>query len=118
MSRRSARVEDLVRAELSALILRELHDPRVRLVTITRVEISRDLRHAHIAISALGSEADRTAAVAALVGARGFLRTRLASRLDLRAVPELSFVLDRGAEHSQKISDLLEGLDHAPDRDS
>jgi ribosome-binding factor A len=74
------------------------------------VQITSDLRRAAVRISALGEEQERLAAVEALRHARGFLRTELARRLRLRVTPELVFELDRGAEHSQKISDLLESL--------
>lgn len=118
MSRRTERIDDLIRAELSDLILRELRDPRVSLATVTRVEITGDLRHARVSISALGDEEKRAAAVAALEGARGLLRSRLAPRLKLRVVPELHFQLDRGAEYSQQISKLLEELHHGDDDNS
>jgi len=62
--------------------------------------------------------AERAAAVAALNHARGFLRSRLAGRLRLRAVPDLEFHLDRGAEHSERISRLLEELGDVHDEDS
>jgi ribosome-binding factor A len=110
MSRRSDRVADEVRKELSQLIFREVKDPRIKLVSVTEVQITSDLRRAVVRISALGEEQDRLAAVEALRHARGFLRTELAHRLRLRVTPELVFELDRGAEHSQKISDLLESL--------
>ncbi len=115
MSQRTDRIGDLLRSELASLVQRDMHDPRVRLVTITRVEVSPDLRHARVAVSALGEEAQRTAAVEALVHARGYLRRELAHRLSLRVTPELEFHLDRGAEQSQRISDLLESL--APEGD-
>lgn len=110
MSRRSDRVADEVRKELSQLIFREVKDPRIKLVSVTEVQITSDLRRAVVRISALGEEQERLAAVEALRHARGFLRTELAHRLRLRVTPELVFELDRGAEHSQKISDLLESL--------
>lgn len=110
MSQRLDRLADLVRAELAVLLQREVRDPRVGLATVTRVDLSRDLGHAVIHISALGSEEQRTGAIAALMHARGFLRRELAHRLSLRTTPELKFVLDRGAEHSQRISDLLDDL--------
>ncbi|MBP7755866.1 MAG: 30S ribosome-binding factor RbfA [Thermoanaerobaculia bacterium] len=118
MSRRVERVADLLRVELSELLHRELDDPRSRLAVIGRIEVSPDLRHARIAVSALGSEPERAAAVAALNHARGFLRSRLAGRLRLRAVPDLEFHLDRGAEHSERISRLLEELGDVHDEDS
>jgi len=116
---RSARLEDVLCNELAELMRRELADPRLRLATISRAEVSHDLSHARIGISVLGSDqGQREAAVAALVKASGFLRARLASRLKLRIVPELAFELDHGAEHSQNISDLLDSLHHDPDPSS
>ena len=117
MSRRTDRVADVVRAELSDLLLRHVQDPRIRLASVSGVELSPDLRRAVVKISALGEEAQRLETVEALRHARGYLRTELASRLRMRVTPELVFELDRGAEHSQKISDLLESL-HGPDENS
>ena len=116
MSRRTDRVEDLIRAELSQLILRELHDPRVRLATVSEVHVTPDLRKARIAVSVMGEEPAREGAVAALQHASGFLRRQLGSRLRLRATPELTFTLDRGAEHSMHIASLLETLHHDDDK--
>ena len=116
MSRRTDRVEDLIRAELSQLILRELHDPRVRLATVSAVHVTPDLRKARIAVSVMGEEPAREGAVAALQHASGFLRRQLGSRLRLRATPELLFTLDRGAEHIVHIASLLETLHHDDDK--
>jgi ribosome-binding factor A len=110
VSRRTARIEDLLRAELADLLLRDLHDPRVRLATISSVTVSPDLRHARVLVSVLGDERQREEGVEGLRHARGFLRTQLSHRLRLRVVPELGFELDRGAEYSQRITDLLHGL--------
>ena len=110
MSQRTERIGDLIRGELSELIRRDLRDPRVGLATVNRVEVSRDLGHATVFVSALGAEPERETAVRGLESARGYLRRELARRLSLRATPELHFELDRGAEHSQRISDLLDGL--------
>jgi len=110
MTQRTQRIGDLIRAELAVLLQREIRDPRVRLATVSHVEVSRDLRHAVVRVSALGEESQRAAAVEGLEHARGFLRRELAHRLSLRFTPELRFVLDRGAEHSQAISELLDGL--------
>jgi ribosome-binding factor A len=117
MSRRTDRLSDLLRAELSELILREIKDPRIKLVSLTGVEVTSDLRRAIVRVSVLGEESQREEAVEALRHARGFLRTELAHRLRTRVTPELVFELDRGAEHSQKISDLLESL-HGRDESS
>ncbi len=114
MSRRTERVEDLLRGELAILIQRELADPRVRLTTVSAVNVSPDLKQATVRVSVVGEEPARLASVEALRHARRFLRARLARQLrHMRSIPELSFELDRGAEHSQRISDLLETLhDH------
>jgi ribosome-binding factor A len=117
VSRRTDRVSDLLRAELSQLLLREVHDPRVKLAAVSGIDVTPDLRRAVVKISVLGDEAQREAAIEGLRHARGFLRTELAHRLRLRVTPELVFELDRGAEHSQQISDLLESL-HGRDESS
>ncbi len=120
MSRRTDRVADQLRAELSDLVRRDVHDPRIRqasLVGIMDIDVSPDLRRAVVKVSALGEEPDRLATIAALEHARGFLRSELARRLRLRVTPELHFELDRGAEHSQSIADLLESL-HGRDQSS
>ncbi|HEV2855239.1 MAG TPA: 30S ribosome-binding factor RbfA [Thermoanaerobaculia bacterium] len=117
MSRRTDRVSDLLRAELSDLLLREVHDPRVKLASVTEVDVTTDLKRAVVKVSVLGDDQQREEAIEGLRHARGFLRTELSHRLRTRATPELVFELDRGAEHSQKISDLLESL-HGRDESS
>ncbi|HXU44952.1 MAG TPA: 30S ribosome-binding factor RbfA [Thermoanaerobaculia bacterium] len=119
MSRRTDRVGDVLRAELADLLLREVKDPRVRLATITAVDVTADLRHATVDVSVLGEEAERVATVEALQHAKGFLRSEIARRLrHLRVAPELTFKLDRGAEHSQNIANLLESLHGSNDDES
>ena len=117
MSRRTDRVSDLLRAELSDLLLRELHDPRVKLATVTEVQVSPDLHRAVVKISALGDDKQREETIEGLRHAKGFLRTELSHRLRTRVTPELVFELDRGAEHSQRIADILESL-HGRDESS
>ena len=108
MTQRTERVGDLIRAELAELIRREMRDPRVALTSVSAVEVARDFSHATVKVSALGDEHSRLAAIAALERAKGFLRRELSRRLTLRTTPELHFELDRGAEHMQRITDLLE----------
>ena len=111
MSQRSDRVGDLLRSELAAIIQHEVRDPRVRLATVSGVTVSRDLSHAEVRVSVLGEDSQREECLTALVRAAGFIRSLLAKRVRLRTVPELHFSLDRGAEHSQHISQILEDLD-------
>ena len=108
MTRRTDRVEDLLRAELAQLLLRDVNDPRVRLATVSEVTVTSDLRHAKVKVSVLGDDSHRVEAIEGLRRAKGFLRSQLAHRLRLRVVPELDFELDRGAEYSQQISALLD----------
>jgi ribosome-binding factor A len=113
MSRRTHRIGDLLRNELAELVRRDVHDPRIthaRLVGIVDLDVAPDLKRALVRVSALGDDKERQAVIAALDHAKGFLRSELARRLRLRVTPELHFELDRGAEHSQTISDLLESL--------
>lgn len=112
MSRRSQRVEDLLRAELADLLLREARDPRIRQAHVAGIDVSPDLGSARVHVSVLAEDVEREGAVEALNKAAGFFRTQLAKRLrHMRRVPNLSFVLDRGPEHSQRISELLENLE-------
>ena len=110
MSRRTQRVGELLQSELSQLLLRSVQDPRVRTASIAAVDVSPDLRRAVVRVSVL-DDSQREDCLAALRHAAGFLRHQLAHRLrHMRVMPELIFELDRGAEHSQRISDLLERL--------
>lgn len=117
-SHRIERLSDTLRASLSQLLLMEARDPRLRLVSISSVRISPDLHVADIAVSVMDPEQDRDEVLESLRGAAGFLRTQLSRRLDLRHTPELRFRIDRGAEHSERIDQLLAGLHLEPDSDS
>ena len=111
MTRRSQRVGELLQAEISQLLVRRVQDPRIRMTSVAAVDVSPDLRRAVVRISVL-DESRREESLTALRSATGFLRHQLARRLrHMRATPELIFEIDRGAEHSQQISDLLERLD-------
>lgn len=108
MSHRVEQIGDIIRAELSRLFLTEVRDPRVKLAVVTSVAMSKDLRHARVNVSVLGTEEERLTCVETLQKARGFLRTRVAARVQLRHAPELTFVLDRGAEYAERIQHLLD----------
>lgn len=112
MSRRTDRVAELLQAELAEVLLREVRDPRLSMASIATIDLSPDLRHARVRVSILGSDAEREKSLGALRRAAGFLRRRLAQRnRSMKTIPELHFDIDRGAEYSQRISKLLEGLD-------
>jgi ribosome-binding factor A len=107
---RLQRVNQLIREEISHLIQRELKDPRLGFVTVTEVDVAKDLRSAKVYVSVLGSEAQWQASLEALESARGFIRNWLLPRLRLRAVPHLTFHPDRSMAHAAHIQTVLEGL--------
>ena len=114
MSRRSARIGDVLRQEISDVILRRLRDPRVQLATISAVDVSPDLRRATVRVSVLGEEPIREECLEALRHAAGYIRSQLARKLrNMRVLPDLVFELDRGPEHSHNIDQLLEHLHDA-----
>jgi ribosome-binding factor A len=113
-SRRSERVADLVRAEISRLVLLEAHDPILRTLTITDVVMPPDLRSARVYFSVLGGEAERDAGRAALDRASSFLRREVGRRCALRFVPELHFFPDVSLERGARIEELLATYAHAP----
>jgi ribosome-binding factor A len=110
MSRRTDRVADLIRKELSILLLREVSDPRIRLATLSEVTVAPNLEWAKVSVSVLGDDEQREECLKALRKASGYLRTLLGKRLDMRTTPQLQFSLDRGAEYSMHISQLLDEL--------
>ena len=108
--KRVLRVGEALRRELSFILDREVSDPRIGMVTITRVELSDDLRYAKLFVSFLGDREERDTALRHLKRARKFLRAQLASRLDLRLVPELTFMLDDSSEQYLRISEVLKQI--------
>ena len=106
-TRRSQRVALLVREELSRLVLTEAHDPDLRRVTITDVEMPPDLKSARVYYSCLGGSEDRESARAALDRAAGYLRREVTQRCRLRYAPELHFLFDATLEQGARIEELL-----------
>ena len=106
-TRRSQRVADLVRGELSNLLLLEAHDPAVKGVTVTAVEMSPDLQSARVYFSVLGGDAERARAAEGLARASGYLRREIGRRCGLRYTPELHFVADRSLERGARVEELL-----------
>ena len=107
---RPIRVGELIQAEIAALMLKELKDPRLKMSTISHVDVSSDLRHAKLYISHLGSEAEREAAIEGFQCAAGFIRRQLGKRLKLRYVLQLTFQLDTAIAYGVKVSHILHEL--------
>jgi ribosome-binding factor A len=109
--KRSERLGELVLAEISTLLAREIKDPRIGFVTFTRVDMSDDLRHAKVFASIMGSAAEKARALQGLSSATGYIRRHLGRTLHLRYTPEITFLIDESLEHGAKIAQLLRQLD-------
>ena len=107
---RPDRVGDLVRTELSVLLLRHVRDPGVARITLTHVRMSRDLQQARVYYTGPDSEIDRRETARALRRTRPFLRRMLAQRLKLRHVPELAFEYDDSAARQDRIARIFDKL--------
>jgi ribosome-binding factor A len=105
---RSSRIADQIQRDLSEAIRTELKDPRVGMVTITAVEVSRDLSHARVFVTSLAGAEAMEESLRALRHAAGFLRSLLARTLRLRTVPELQFVYDESVERGIRLSRLID----------
>jgi len=111
VSQRTDRLDSQIRQELMDLLQREMKDPRVGFVTITRVETARDLGSARIWVSILGTEEERDRSMKALGVATPWLRRRLAERLTLRSVPQLSLRHDDSIEAGDRVLRLLREIE-------
>jgi ribosome-binding factor A len=107
---RAERVSDAVQQELAALIRSEVRDPRVGMVNVTEVQISRDLAYGKVFVSFVGDRDQKQIdeAIDALNGASGYLRKLLAANIKLRIVPKLSFIYDESGRRGQHLSALID----------
>ena len=107
---RTQRVADHLQRELAQLIQQELRDPRIGMVSITGVDVSRDLAHARVWFTRLGSDTPEEASEAAkaLNGAAGFLRSLLSRDSNLRSVPQLGFRFDTSVGRGRDMEDLIQ----------
>jgi ribosome-binding factor A len=107
---RADRVADAIQRELAQLVREELRDPRLGIVNITAVEVSKDMTSAKVFVNFVAgkSDAEADAAVEVLNNAQGFLRTQLAKLIRLRIVPRLRFYYDASGQRGQKLSALID----------
>lgn len=112
MTRRTERVNELLREEISRIVLRELHDPAFQrgLISVTDVEVSPDLRHARVFVSVMGSEEERVQVFEALERARHFVERELSRRLAMRQTPELAFRRDDSIERAVRLTQLIKDV--------
>jgi ribosome-binding factor A len=105
--KRADRVAELIRADMSEIIGKEVKDPRLHSVTITSVKVTDDLRNAKIYFVEMGKDECSPEIKAGLATASGFIRRELGKRLQLRFVPELTFVHDTSFGYGNRIEKLL-----------
>jgi ribosome-binding factor A len=108
--KRLERVNQLIKEEISAVLQRQIKDPRLGFVTVTEVDTTADLKLARVYVSVLGPEEQWAKSFKALESARGFVWNWLRKHLDLRVTPQLAFRPDRSMEHAAHIQALLAGL--------
>ena len=108
VSNRPRRVAGLLQKELAPIIQQELNDPRIRNITLTTVEVSRDLKSARVYITTLEGVDAGKEAVVALNKAKPYLKKQLKDRLELRAVPDLRFIYDESVERGANLSALID----------
>jgi ribosome-binding factor A len=115
-SRRMARVAELIKREVSQMLLNGIKDDRVGsgMVSVTDVDVSGDLQHAKIFVSIYGSEEAKTETMAGLKSATGYVRSELGQRIRLRRTPEVIFIEDRSLERGMRVLSLLNRINQDP----
>jgi ribosome-binding factor A len=107
---RPERVQEALRQEISKVALEEIKDPRVGFLTITRVELTKDLRYAKVYFSVLGGAKEKALALKGLNSAKGYIKGVVADRISLRLVPDISFRIDESIEHTEEIFNMFKKI--------
>ena len=110
MANRQKRLGELLKHEISDMILRGIKDPRIGFVSVTSVELTADLRQAKVFVSVLGSESERKSSLAGLRSATGFIRRELGQRLRLKYLPEIIVEYDTSIEQGSRILALIDSV--------
>jgi len=108
MSRRTLKAAEAIRQVVGMAILTEIQDPRVKDVTVVRVEVSGDMQTAKVYVSVMGDDAKQNLCLKGLKSCAGFLQSKIAKRIDTRYVPHIQFVLDQGVKNQLLISKMLD----------
>ncbi len=113
---RIKRINEMIKREIGMMLLEDVRDPRLKFVTITDVVVSKDLQHAKVFYSFLGS--DKQAVEEALENARGFIRRLVGQRVIMRYTPEIIFLYDKSIEYGDRIEQTLEEIKRRADGES
>ncbi|MBG1257954.1 30S ribosome-binding factor RbfA [Nostoc commune] len=113
-NRRVSRVAELIKREVSQMLLNGIKDDRVGtgMVSVTDVDVSGDLQHAKVYVSIYGTDEAKVETMAGLKSATGYVRSELGARIRLRRTPEVIFLEDRSIERGNKVLALLDQLNH------
>ncbi|MEC9490429.1 MAG: 30S ribosome-binding factor RbfA [Halanaerobiales bacterium] len=109
-NKRAVRVGELLKEEISQIVLREMKDPRIGFVSVTDVVVSGDLRHAKVFISVYGSNKEKEETLAGLQQAQGFVRKLVGERVKIHHTPEIIFRYDDSIENGVHISEIIKDL--------
>ncbi len=109
--KRSARMRELIQAEVASIIREELKDPRIGFVTVMHVELADNLRHADIYISPMGTDQQKKATFKAIRSATPFIRRLLGERIKIKFIPEITVKWDHSGEHADTVFRLLRELE-------
>lgn len=107
---RSERVAEEIRKEVATMLFGEIHDPRIGFVTITKVQVSKDLRHAKVYFSIIGSDEEKEKTMEGLQSSSGYMRREIGKRLKLRYFPELTFKFDDSLEYASRIEKIIKEI--------
>jgi ribosome-binding factor A len=110
MNTRPSRVADQIRVELASLLMRNVHDPGIGFLTITRVDVTADLQQARVYYTTIGDEKAKRESARAIDRATPFLRRQVGQRLRLKRVPELTFFYDESIERGDRVERILQEL--------
>ena len=113
--KRSDRVAALIQREISDIIQRRIKDPRVGFCTVTRVDVSDDLRYANVRVGVMGDEVQCESSMAGLKNAAGFVRREIGKRLSLRYTPEIRFILDKSVDYILTVDRLIKEVKLTPE---
>ena len=108
--KRSEKVADLIRKEISEMLIRDLKDPRIGFITVTRVSVSDDCRSAKIYFSVMGSTEERERSTEGLNSAKGYVRRELGRRIQLRHTPDIVFQFDPSIEYAIHMEEVFQNL--------
>jgi ribosome-binding factor A len=115
--KRQDRLKDQIKREIADILLYTIKNPRLGFITVTDVEVSRDLKYAKVYYSAMGSRTEKADSARTLERTRGVVQAELGKRLRIRQTPVISYHVDRSIDYGEKIDSLLDRIKKEKERD-